>query len=113
MKKPSKLSKEEQEILDAYNKGKLKATKSQHSDLLKLQRTAHYGLSKDKRINIRLPSQVLEDLQFKAIEEGIPYQTLISSVLYKFASGRLVDISLLDSLSGQLSKAQPSAGRKR
>ena len=46
---------------------------------------------KDKRINIRISVKDLEMIQRKAIEEGIPYQTLISSVIHKYISGRLLD----------------------
>lgn len=44
---------------------------------------------KEKRINIRLSSQDLMDIQARAMEEGIPYQTFIARVLHKFAAGRL------------------------
>ena len=46
---------------------------------------------KDRRVNIRLSSIDLSDIQVKALEEGMPYQTLIASVLHKFVSGRLVE----------------------
>ena len=44
---------------------------------------------KDRRINIRISSRDLDALQKKALVEGIPYQTLIASVLHKYAAGRL------------------------
>jgi predicted DNA binding CopG/RHH family protein len=44
---------------------------------------------KDKRVNIRLSSGDLSDIQIKALEEGVPYQTLIASVLHKYVTGRL------------------------
>jgi predicted DNA binding CopG/RHH family protein len=46
---------------------------------------------KTKNINIRISQQDLENLRRSAEQEGIPYQTLISSVLHKYLSGRLVD----------------------
>ena len=46
---------------------------------------------KDKRVNIRLPTPDLMDIQTRALEEGLPYQTLIASVLHKYVSGRLVE----------------------
>ena len=91
MTKKIKLDKEERDILDTFERGEWKSTNPSSSELRRFQRAARAGLVKDKRINIRIPSRVLEGLQLKAVEEGIPYQTLISSVLYKFASGRLVD----------------------
>jgi predicted DNA binding CopG/RHH family protein len=48
-------------------------------------------IAKDKRIALRLSSADLEGIQSRAIEEGIPYQTLISSVIHKYVTGRLVD----------------------
>lgn len=50
---------------------------------------------KDKRINIRISSKDLEAIQIKALEEGLPYQTLIASVLHKYVNGQLVDYSLI------------------
>lgn len=46
---------------------------------------------KDRRLNIRLSSKDLEAIQIRALEEGLPYQTLISSLLHKYAAGRLKD----------------------
>jgi predicted DNA binding CopG/RHH family protein len=46
---------------------------------------------KDRRLNIRLSAPVLESLRARAAEEGLPYQTLIASVLHRFVTGRLVD----------------------
>jgi predicted DNA binding CopG/RHH family protein len=48
-------------------------------------------MRKDERVNIRISSKDLQEIQKKAIEEGIPYQTLISSVLHKFVTGRLTE----------------------
>lgn len=48
-------------------------------------------LKKNKRINIRVSERDLEGVQKKAIEEGLPYQTLIASVIHKYVSGRLVE----------------------
>jgi len=45
----------------------------------------------DRRVNIRLSSMDLSDIRVKASEEGIPYQTLIASVLHKFVTGRLAE----------------------
>lgn len=53
------------------------------------QEYARNTFRKDARVNIRLSSKDLEALRNRAVEEGIPYQTLISSILHKYASGRL------------------------
>jgi len=56
------------------------------------QAVAEETFKKDKRINIRISSRDLESLQRRALEEGIPYQTLVSSVLHKYVSGGLHDL---------------------
>ena len=48
-------------------------------------------MSKDQRVNIRLSEKDLEDIKIRALEEGIPYQTLMGSILHKYVSGRLVE----------------------
>ena len=48
-------------------------------------------IKKDRRINLRMSSKDIIALQTKALEEGIPYQTLMSSVLHKFVTGRLIE----------------------
>ncbi len=48
-------------------------------------------MSKDNRVNIRLSEKDLEDIEIRAMEEGIPYQTLMGSILHKYVSDRLVE----------------------
>ena len=50
---------------------------------------ARNTLKKDKRINLRLTQKDYHDIQIKAVEEGIPYQTLISSIVHKYLNGSL------------------------
>ena len=75
----------EKEILDAYENGKLKPTKSKTD----YQTIARNTMKKNRKINIRISENDLSALQRKAAREGIPYQTLIGSVLHKFVSGFL------------------------
>ncbi len=91
MPKKIKLDKEDQDILDSFERGEWESTRPTPAELRKFQKIARASLAKDKRINIRLSARVLEGIQLRAAQEGVPYQTLISSVLYKFASGRLID----------------------
>lgn len=81
----------EQEILAAYKKGELETTSPSKGDLSKFKAVATATFIKDRRINIRLSSPDLMDIQARALEEGIPYQTFIASILHKYASGRLVE----------------------
>jgi predicted DNA binding CopG/RHH family protein len=74
--------------LHAFDAGKLKSVASK-SELAKFKAAARSTAVKDKRVNIRLSSGDLSDIQVKALEEGVPYQPLIASVLHKYVTGRL------------------------
>lgn len=76
------------EILDAYDAGRLKSVASK-SELSRLKAAARATAIKDRRVNIRLSAGDLQDIQVKALAEGMPYQTLIASVLHKYVTGRL------------------------
>jgi predicted DNA binding CopG/RHH family protein len=84
----SKLDPYELEVLDAYESGKLKPI-ADKAELQRMRAAARATAIKDKRVNIRLSSSDLHDIQAKALEEGMPYQTLIASVLHKYVTGRL------------------------
>ena len=87
-----KLDAYEREVLEAYEKGKLKSIATK-GELAKLKAAARATAIKDRRVNIRLSSIDLGDIQVKALEEGVPYQTLIASVLHKYVTGRLSEKS--------------------
>ena len=78
----------ELEILSSFEQGKLKSVATK-AELAKFKAAARATAIKDRRVNIRLSSGDLSDIQVKALEEGVPYQTLIASVLHKFVTGRL------------------------
>ena len=88
----AKIDAYEKEILTAFEKGGLRSVASK-GELQKLKDAARATAVKDRRVNIRLSSIDLGDIQVRALEEGIPYQTLIASVLHKYVSGRLVEKS--------------------
>ena len=77
-------------ILSAYEKGQLKSVATK-AELAKFKASARATAIKDRRVNIRLSSGDLSDIQVKALEEGVPYQTLIASVLHKYVTGRLTE----------------------
>lgn len=82
---------EDIEAFKAYERGELKPLPNSKNAAAALRRAAtNFRLKKEARVNIRLMETDLEGLKAKAEEEGIPYQTLIASVLHKFVSGRLV-----------------------
>ena len=90
--KELKLDNEEQEILDAFELGELQ---SDMTDSRKnfIEQSATLTFKKDKRINIRLSERDLSAIQRRALEEGMPYQTLVASILHKYVSGSLYDVT--------------------
>jgi predicted DNA binding CopG/RHH family protein len=86
-----KLDPFEEDVLSDYDKGTLKSTSPSKNKLAKFKAAATATFIKDRRINIRLSSPDLMDIQARALEEGIPYQTFIASLLHKYVSGRLVE----------------------
>ena len=78
----------ESDILSAYESGTLKSVATK-TELARFRAAARATAIQDKRVNIRLSSGDLNDIQVKALEQGIPYQTLIASVLHKYVTGRL------------------------
>jgi predicted DNA binding CopG/RHH family protein len=84
------IDRSEEEILTAFEKGQLKSVATK-SELAKFKAAARATAIKDRRVNIRLSSVDLNGIQVKALEEGIPYQTLIASVLHKYVTGRLAE----------------------
>ena len=89
MKTPLKLDPEEVKLLQDFERGELESINNFKEAKRKLEEAAHDFLQKDKRINIRISSRDLEALQKRARKEGMPYQTLISSTLHKFVTGKL------------------------
>ena len=86
-----RLSKEEKELLDSVERGEWKTIPNFKKEAKRVQEYARATYRKDRRVNIRISEKDLVNLQKRAIQEGLPYQTLMSSVLHKFLSGRLVE----------------------
>jgi predicted DNA binding CopG/RHH family protein len=80
----------EADLLRAYEAGELESVATKE-ELARLRAVARATATKDRRVNIRLSSGDLQDIQARALEEGIPYQTLIASVLHKYVTGRLTE----------------------
>lgn len=85
----SKLDQEEKEILDAFEANRLIRSKGAKNEISRHKVYAEATFKKDSRINIRLSSRDLRALQVRALQEGIPYQTLVASVLHKYVDGQL------------------------
>ena len=88
-----KLDNEEKELLVSYEGEEWQSVGQLEAEKERYQGYARATFRKDTRVNIRISSKDLEAIQKKAVEEGIPYQTLMASVLHKFVSGRLVERS--------------------
>jgi predicted DNA binding CopG/RHH family protein len=87
----SKLNQEERELLTSVERGEWRSVKNVEKERARYRGYARAMFKKDRRINIRLSTKDLETVQMLAIEEGIPYQTLIASILHKYVSGSLVE----------------------
>ncbi len=87
-----KLDKEEKEIEEAFENSNIQELKVTPQQRKSLQNSAKATLEKIKNINIRLTELDLYNLKIKAMEEGIPYQTLIGSIIHKYTSGILKPI---------------------
>jgi predicted DNA binding CopG/RHH family protein len=94
MKKNSKkvfdpIDKEERDLMESIERNEWQPVKNFKQEKEKAMAAARNTLKKDKRINLRLTQKDYHQIQIKAIEEGIPYQTLISSIIHKYLNGSL------------------------
>ncbi|MDE1920606.1 MAG: antitoxin [Candidatus Omnitrophica bacterium] len=81
--------KEEKELIASVERGEWKPVKNREKEMLRLREAARETLRKDARINIRLTKRDFFNLKSKAVREGMPYQTLVSSVIHKYLTGQL------------------------
>ena len=88
-----RLDPDELQLLEDYESGQLISVATK-AELQRLRDAARATAVKDKRVNIRLSSADLMDIQARALAEGMPYQTLIASVLHKYVSGQLTEKKL-------------------
>jgi len=86
-----KLTKEEKEILDSVEKEEWIRVSDFDSEAAEIREAAKSTLRKDKRVNIRMTERDFVHIQKTALHEGLPYQTLISSILHRYLNGRLVE----------------------
>lgn len=85
-----KYDKEEKAILDAYEKGRMKLSTPSKKEIAAIKATARKTITKDKRITIRLYDHDYQGIQKKAMEMGMPYQTLISGIIHRYIEGDLI-----------------------
>lgn len=102
-----KLDQEEKKVLEAFDSSKYKSVLTDERKKL-LTEAAETTFKKDKRINIRLSSRDLEALQRRALREGVPYQTLVSSVLHKYILGSLKENAANNQIKKDTQKTRTS-----
>ena len=98
MKKLSKkafkpIDQEEKDLMESLGRDEWRPVENINREKEKVMAAARNTLKKDKRINLRLTQKDYQQIQIRAIEEGIPYQTLISSIVHKYLNGSLTSIS--------------------
>jgi predicted DNA binding CopG/RHH family protein len=81
------LDPEEQAVLDSFENGEWQSVKKLKVEKSKARQAAANYLRKGARINIRISETDLQQIKQKAAHEGLPYQTLIASILHKYAAG--------------------------
>lgn len=84
-----KISKEEEYILDALERGKMKLVSPPKEEIKAIITAADTTFRKDRRITIRLYDHDFIGIQKKAMEMGVPYQTLISGLIHRYVEGDL------------------------
>jgi len=82
---------EEKEIMDSIEKDEWVPAEKREGEIEKLERTARATFARSERMNVRISPRDLRNLKIRAMEEGVPYETLVASVIHKFLSGRLVE----------------------
>jgi predicted DNA binding CopG/RHH family protein len=87
----NKFDNEEKEILNDYDNNEYVEISDMEKEIKEHKEYARATFLKNKRINIRISQRDLEYIQRKALDEGIPYQTLIASLIHKYISGKLVE----------------------
>jgi len=83
------IDEEEKDLMESIDRGEWRSVKNIEKEKEKAIVAARNTLKKDKRINLRLSQKDYHQIQVKAIEEGIPYQTFISSIIHKYLNGSL------------------------
>jgi len=85
------LSVEERDILNRFERGELRSTPDAEREIEIARRSARNTFNKTKRVNLRVTERDFNLAHSRAREEGIFYQTLLSSVIHKYLSGRLTE----------------------
>jgi len=90
-KKHFNVDEHEKEIMDDFEKDKFVSVSDFKEEIQRAKQAASNYTKRENRINIRISGADLNMIRKKAIEEGLPYQTLLASIIHKFAAGRLIE----------------------
>jgi len=91
MKETKFIDNEEKKLIESIELDKWKSTADLENWKTVFSNTAANTLTKDQRMNIRITKNDLDGIKLKAIEEGIPYQTLVASIIHKYVTGKLCE----------------------
>jgi len=83
---------EEKDLLQSIENDEWRSAKNKNALIKELKETATNTMLKDQRMNIRIGKRDLDGIKEKALEEGIPYQTLVSSIIHKYVNGKLKEV---------------------
>jgi predicted DNA binding CopG/RHH family protein len=86
-----KLDKEERDLFRSVEKGEWRSVRNLEAEIKAARSIADATVAKTQRMNIRIAERDLIALRVQAMKEGMPYQTLVSSIIHKYLAGRLVE----------------------
>jgi len=89
----SEIERDEREILESFEEGEGVPLRDREREMGRFRALAENAARKNRRLNIRLSERDLQRIKERALREGIPYQTLIASVLHKYGAGTLREVS--------------------
>ncbi len=89
----SRMDQEERDILERFERDELRSVDNVEGEIEAATQAARNTFNKTKRVNLRFTERDYKLAHLRASEEGIPYQTLLSSVIHKYLAGRLVEKS--------------------
>ena len=78
---------EERDLIESIQKDEWQSLDNLQKEIEESKRIARETMIKDKRMNIRISKKDLDELRIRALEEGMPYQTLVSSIIHKYLAG--------------------------
>ena len=103
MKKKIKLTKEEKEIDKSLSSREwVEAPEVLKQEIVQIAQDGVAARKREARVNIRLMQETVDSIRRKAAEEGLGYQTLMSSILHKYALGRLVERNVIDEVASEI-----------